>query len=224
MILLVVGAMGVCDPEPQSWIASLSSLYANTPLVLVSDREDATEVVAALEAGARGFIPTSIAPQVAIHACAFIISGGSYFPPAALTQAARVNQIAPGASKQLTVVATASVQRTGLTARQQEVLELLRQGESNKLIGRQLKLRESTVKVHVRQIMRKLGASNRTQAALTAAHLSVVATDREASTETEASEPEDNGDATKCPPLPAARSAPEPKAAAPALTSRLVPR
>ena len=43
-------------------------------------------------------------------------------------------------------------------------------GESNKLIGRQLKLRESTVKVHIRQIMRKqLGATNCTQAALSAA-------------------------------------------------------
>jgi DNA-binding NarL/FixJ family response regulator len=62
--------------------------------------------------------------------------------------------------------------KSGLTARQWEVLERLRQGESNKLIGRQLKLRESTVKVHIRQIMRKLGATNRTQAALCAAELS----------------------------------------------------
>jgi len=61
----------------------------------------------------------------------------------------------------------------GLTARQQEVLEQLRQGASNKLIGRQLKLRESTVKVHIRHIMRKLGAVNRTQAALSAVHLLV---------------------------------------------------
>ena len=60
-----------------------------------------------------------------------------------------------------------------MTARQWEVLERLRQGESNKLIGRQLKLRESTVKVHIRQIMRKLGATNRTQAALCAAELSL---------------------------------------------------
>jgi DNA-binding NarL/FixJ family response regulator len=63
----------------------------------------------------------------------------------------------------------------GLTTRQQEVLERLRQGESNKLIGRQLKLRESTVKVHIRQIMRKLGATNRTQAALCATQLSISA-------------------------------------------------
>jgi DNA-binding NarL/FixJ family response regulator len=66
----------------------------------------------------------------------------------------------------------------GLTTRQQEVLERLRQGESNKLIGRQLKLRESTVKVHIRQIMRKLGATNRTQAALCAAQLHLSTRDK----------------------------------------------
>ena len=53
------------------------------------------------------------------------------------------------------------------------MLERLLEGESNKLIGRQLKLRESTVKVHIRQIMRKLGATNRTQAALCAAQMNL---------------------------------------------------
>jgi DNA-binding NarL/FixJ family response regulator len=56
----------------------------------------------------------------------------------------------------------------GLTSRQYEVLRLLQEGQSNKRIARTLGLRESTIKVHVRQIMRKLGVANRTQAALTA--------------------------------------------------------
>jgi DNA-binding NarL/FixJ family response regulator len=47
------------------------------------------------------------------------------------------------------------------------VLRLLQEGQSNKRIARTLGLRESTIKVHVRQIMRKLGVANRTQAALT---------------------------------------------------------
>ena len=58
-----------------------------------------------------------------------------------------------------------------LTCRQADVLRLLRRGQSNKYIARELCMRESTVKVHVRQIMRKLGASNRTQAALFARQL-----------------------------------------------------
>jgi DNA-binding NarL/FixJ family response regulator len=177
LILLIIGSAGVSDPEPQHWISSLSGAYADVPLVLVSDREDATEVMAALEAGVRGFVPTSIALPVAMQALQFIMSGGSFFPPAALTQAARTSyspQIGP--RKGLAVTATASTDHGGgLTARQHEVLEHLRQGASNKLIGRQLKLRESTVKVHIRHIMRKLGAVNRTQAALSAVHLQISA-------------------------------------------------
>jgi DNA-binding NarL/FixJ family response regulator len=59
--------------------------------------------------------------------------------------------------------------RKGLTHRQHEVLELLRRGQPNKIIARELGLTEGTVKVHVRQIMRKLGAANRTQAAVCSA-------------------------------------------------------
>jgi DNA-binding NarL/FixJ family response regulator len=175
LMLLVIGSACVSDPEPQHWITSFSGTYADVPLVLVSDREDATEVMAALEAGVRGFVPTSIALPVAMQALQFIMSGGSFFPPAALTQAARTShspQIGP--RKGVALTAAASMDHGGgLTARQQEVLEHLRQGASNKLIGRQLKLRESTVKVHIRHIMRKLGAVNRTQAALSAVHLQV---------------------------------------------------
>lgn len=61
-----------------------------------------------------------------------------------------------------------SDQAPSLTPRQREVLERLSEGKSNKLIARDLDMTEATVKVHVRQIMRKFGASNRTQAALIA--------------------------------------------------------
>ena len=72
---------------------------------------------------------------------------------------------------------TASLNKVGLTARERQVLERLQQGASNKLIARQINLRESTVKVHIRQIMKKLGAVNRTQAALYGVHLGIPATD-----------------------------------------------
>jgi DNA-binding NarL/FixJ family response regulator len=182
MILLVVGSVGISHPQIREWIAALTSRYADVPLVLVSDREDAAEVMAALEARASGFIPTSIGPTVALKALAFIMSGGSFFPPSALTEAARINRPPPlGRGAEFSVVA--SVDRGGgLTARQQQVLERLTQGASNKLIGRQLRLRESTVKVHVRHIMKKLGATNRTQAALCAASLVASQTESEVNT------------------------------------------
>jgi DNA-binding NarL/FixJ family response regulator len=177
MILLVIGAQGVADPEPQSWIALLQEKYAEAPLVLVSEREEPEEVVAAFQAGARGFIPMSITTPVAIQAFTFIMGGGSFYPPAALVRRTYVE----GSFRVVTTRRQATAiepPKSGLTARQWEVLERLRQGESNKLIGRQLKLRESTVKVHIRQIMRKLGATNRTQAALCAAELDLSARDK----------------------------------------------
>jgi DNA-binding NarL/FixJ family response regulator len=164
MIVLVIGALGVGDPEPQAWISSLSSAHADVPLVLISDREETEEVLAAFEAGVSAFIPTSIAPSVAMQAFTFIMSGGTFFPPAAFMHAMRAKE--HGSSNDPTILATTFVHCSELTVREQEVLERLRQGASNRLIGQQLKMREATVKVHVRQIMRKLGAANRTQAAL----------------------------------------------------------
>jgi DNA-binding CsgD family transcriptional regulator len=68
-----------------------------------------------------------------------------------------------------------SVAETGstninLTERQKSVLERLGRGDSNKAIARVLGIREGTVKVHVRQIMRKLGVTNRTQVAIACAN------------------------------------------------------
>jgi DNA-binding CsgD family transcriptional regulator len=57
------------------------------------------------------------------------------------------------------------------TERQYAVLVCVCQGDPNKVIGRKLGMTETTVKVHVREIMRKLGVSNRTQVAIAAAHV-----------------------------------------------------
>jgi DNA-binding NarL/FixJ family response regulator len=57
------------------------------------------------------------------------------------------------------------------TARQAAVIEALRRGKANKIIAYELNLRESTVKVHVRNIMKKLHATNRTEVAYLASRL-----------------------------------------------------
>ena len=62
-----------------------------------------------------------------------------------------------------------SPQRSELTPRERDVLRSLRGGHQNKIIAFELGISESTVKVHLRNIMKKLNASNRTQVALGAA-------------------------------------------------------
>jgi DNA-binding CsgD family transcriptional regulator len=104
------------------------------------------------------------------------MGGGSFLPPLILLKLrgepdddGDCASAAPDAN--LNDLSPASIDFQGvrsgqLTLRQLDVLALLRQGKSNKTIARDLGMREATVKVHVRQILRKLGASNRTQAAL----------------------------------------------------------
>jgi two-component system, NarL family, nitrate/nitrite response regulator NarL len=55
---------------------------------------------------------------------------------------------------------------TELSIRQRDVLQLLRQGETNKVIARKLNIREGTVALHIRNIMKRLGARNRTRLVL----------------------------------------------------------
>jgi len=60
----------------------------------------------------------------------------------------------------------ADPKRYGLSSREVQILTYLMDGASNKVIARKLDVAEATVKVHVKAILRKLGAANRTQAAM----------------------------------------------------------
>lgn len=169
LILLSIGGADAASPNVQALLESSRARLPDCPMTVLSDRDDRAGVVAAIRAGARGFIATSIDPVVMVRALTFIAGGGSFFPPDALLASV------PELQDDAVDGAEAGVQRlaagTMLTCRQADVLRLLRRGQSNKYIARELCMRESTVKVHVRQIMRKLGASNRTQAALFARQL-----------------------------------------------------
>ncbi|MFH1553964.1 MAG: response regulator transcription factor [Pseudomonadota bacterium] len=166
LIVFNVGGESMEAPELQGRIEELRGRQPDVPLVILSDRDDADEVVNVLKAGARGFISSQISPSVVFQALRFIMGGGVYFPANALLGS---QNRAPTPDWRRPVVSNVmhnGAYCTTLTVRQNAVLRLLQQGHSNKRIARELSMCESTVKVHVRQIMRKLGASNRTQAAL----------------------------------------------------------
>ncbi len=164
LVILSVGSFSVADPavaEDVRWLRS--HLGDEIPIVLLSDREDPESMAAALRVGVRGYLPTSMEPNIARQVLALVLAGGSYAPPGLLLATETVG------SPRAPVSAAASTTRSwldNLTPRQREVLTLLGQGRPNKVIAQRLCMCESTVKVHVRQIMRKLGASNRTEVAL----------------------------------------------------------
>ena len=106
-----------------------------------------------LASGAAGFVPKTLSGKSLVNAVRFMAMGEQYAPLDFLRSAADGPQH-PLAEK--------------LSQREYEVLEGLTQGKSNKEIARDLDIREPTVKLHVKTLYRKIGASNRTQAAMIA--------------------------------------------------------
>ena len=168
MILVVLGGSRVADSSALNAIQS-EPHFKNAPSVVVSDLVQVDEVVGALRLGARGYLPTSMDPNVALAAMTYILEGGEVFPSATfLAASCEQREHAYPDCSPLHFHSEEQARAMFLTARQQQVAELLRRGLPNKLIARQLDMAEATVKVHVRQIMHKLGVTNRTQAALCA--------------------------------------------------------
>lgn len=136
------------------------------PVVVLSATEDRETVMRAINDGAMGFIPKTSKTEVLVAALRLVFSGGVYLPSAAFsaTSGAASDPRAP-------VAAARAPRDIGLTERQSQVLALLVQGKSNKLICRALDLAEGTVKIHVTAILRALNVSNRTEALVAVSRL-----------------------------------------------------
>jgi DNA-binding NarL/FixJ family response regulator len=135
---------------------------AGTSVVLLSDRDDVDDVARALTFGVRGYIPTSAEVKVVFAALQLVNAGGIFVPAHALRSAPVKPDIGfDRKQRQLP-------EEIALTPREHSVVALLREGKPNKLIAAELKLQESTVKVHVRNIFKKLRVANRTHAAFVA--------------------------------------------------------
>lgn len=116
---------------------------------------EATKKIAedALEAGAAGFVPKSLPAKSLVNAIKFMAMGEQYAPIDFMTAEDQVDENPLAAN---------------LTERELQVLHGLTEGKSNKEIARDLEITEPTVKLHMKTLYRKVGAANRTQAALIA--------------------------------------------------------
>jgi DNA-binding NarL/FixJ family response regulator len=155
-ILLILGASRVTDPSVRAELVRFVAEVGTIPVIVVADSDEPAEILAALESGAKGYIPTSVKVRVAAEAIGLARAGGIFVPASGLLALREV------------IHASASNPRplTGLfTSREAAVVEALRKGKANKIIAYELNLCESTVKVHIRNIMKKLKATNRTEVA-----------------------------------------------------------
>jgi DNA-binding NarL/FixJ family response regulator len=183
LVILSIGSAAVASGQTLDAIKQLRSLLPSKPIIVVSDENQADSIATAIRCGARGYIPTSLDLQVAMAAMEVVLAGGMFAPATTLFNDAISNDhYAPmrqpdrGATNGLNSVSCAVFEHPirapgeplGVTARETDVLTLLVQGKSNKVIARDLDMREGTVKVHLRNMMKKLDAANRTQLALRA--------------------------------------------------------
>ncbi|TSD82852.1 response regulator transcription factor [Mycobacterium sp. KBS0706] len=156
VILLSIGATDADDPGLAEDLQLLVREYAHIPMIVMGDIEEPSHVVTILGHGARGYIPTSVSLSVAVEAISLARAGGVFVPASSLVQSQYTLSTAPHAAASVTQL---------LTERQAAVADAVARGKANKIIAYELNLCESTVKVHIRSIMKKLQARNRTEVA-----------------------------------------------------------
>jgi len=153
-------------------IREIARYFPQVPVVVLCLCDDETSVAEAISAGARGVVPVSATLRIGVAALHLVMAGGTYYPHAAqagsrpltVANGGAVPEVPSGAGE-----ATLQIPNghgVSFTAREAEVLAALQMGRSNKWIANHLNLSENTIKVHIRHIMRKLHATNRTEAVI----------------------------------------------------------
>lgn len=135
--------------------------FPDMAVILLTVSEDAEDLTAALQAGARGYLIKNIDADYLVRAIRRAAAGE---PVVAEAMTAKlVARLQSGGSSQR-VESPSELDK--LTPREKDILACLARGESNKIIARTLNVAESTVKIHVQNILKKLGLSSRVQAAV----------------------------------------------------------
>ncbi|MGR9245736.1 response regulator [Rhizobium leguminosarum] len=142
---------------PGGGLSAISDVLARSPttkVLMLTVSEEVDTLMGALQRGAMGYVLKGVGSRGLAEAIQTVLRGSRYISP---TMSAKVmeNSLHGG-----------TPEKNSLTPREREVMDLVAQGLSNKHIGLRLSLQEKTVKHHMTQILSKLGASNRTEAAL----------------------------------------------------------
>jgi DNA-binding NarL/FixJ family response regulator len=163
--MVVLSTYSLSDEEAESELASLVAIDPPVRSMVLAKTDNLDDALAFIDAGANGYISMSAGFEVFAQAIRFVGAGGTYVPPQCLLSARRA-----------TAAASEQVAENGVTVRELKVIQGIRQGKPNKVIAYELNMCESTVKVHVRNIMKKLNARNRTEVAMKAGDLALPAT------------------------------------------------
>jgi DNA-binding NarL/FixJ family response regulator len=156
--VVILSLMDASKEQCASALKVCLELVPSAPVVVLGSADDVDLAMTAIRHGAKGYIPCTMGFEIAVEAVRFVLAGGIYAPLDCLLAAGR-----PDLSE-----ARVCQPSSGLTAREFAVVKAIQQGKPNKTIANELNLAESTVKAHVYNVLRKLKAKNRTEAAIKA--------------------------------------------------------
>ncbi len=159
IVLLDIGLPGLGGEET---LVRIKRDYPQVRVLVLTSREEARMVQKMLQAGADGYCLKGITPDHLVTVIKEVSAGNGWFDSKVLgsmREALTTEPITP---------AEVSGRAAALTEREQEVLQWIARGASNPEIGQHLHISSGTVRVHVHAILRKLGASDRTHAAVLA--------------------------------------------------------
>jgi two-component system, NarL family, nitrate/nitrite response regulator NarL len=140
----------------------IAAAYPVIKIVMLTASEDEDDVLAALKAGARGYILKGVSARELIRIIRAVAAGEGYVPPSlAASLLAEMTGSRPAGQ-------AATNPLDELSERERQILEGVAAGRSNKEIGQQLSLTEKTVKHYMTNILQKLQVRNRVEAALLA--------------------------------------------------------
>ncbi len=186
LVVLNVERCAMTDERVSESLAYLRRALPEGPFLLFTQIEETTisdaMVSEVARAGVRGYITNSAPIEIALAALRLVIAGGVYFPRSVITSdddspgwppISSENAVVVQSTSTMNVVSTevSAITETtsvGFTERERQVIAILQRGLPNKIIADELNLSQNTVKVHISRIMRKLKATNRTEAALAA--------------------------------------------------------
>src|SRR5216684_1048585 len=146
----------------------ITKCFPETKVVFLSSKLDVSLMSDFFSAGASGYLLENLSRDALQQSLTLVLTGEKIFP------SELASFIADFAPKQDPQIGDGKLRDLDFSEREFAVLRLLASGYSNKLIAAELAVAESTVKVHLKHILRKTRASNRTQAALWAVRGGIV--------------------------------------------------
>jgi two-component system nitrate/nitrite response regulator NarL len=166
-VLFIIDGQSYRD-EAVAVINRIRAHFPDARIVILAEAFEPSEVSAAWEAGAHGFCLSNSHREILVASFELVMLGEIVLPSAFVLSmtGADANRSAPEPGESSGRGEDYRLTGRKLSIREAQILSYLKEGAPNKVIARNLNLSESTVKVHVKAILKKVGACNRTQAAL----------------------------------------------------------